>query len=65
METTPSFTKYEVTPTSDICTNPNCAEALPHYAGIGEKVPGRKCYLCGKPMRRIQGEPRGTYHPPR
>lgn len=59
-----SATKYQIHQYTDICTNPACSSGLPHYAGIG-KPAHRKCPLCSKPMRRIQGEPRGTYHPPR
>lgn len=57
-------TKYQVRQHSNICVNPSCPNGLPHYAGFGQ--PARtKCGTCGKPMRRIQGEPRGTKHPPR
>jgi hypothetical protein len=57
-------TKYQVRQHSNVCTNPACPHSLPHYAGTGT-LAHRKCGTCGKPMRRIQGEPRGTQHPPR
>lgn len=60
----PSFTQYQVSQYSNVCVNPECPSGLPHYQGIG-KPARRNCPQCGQPMRRIQGEPRGTYHPPR
>jgi len=54
---------YDVNPTTDICTNPECPQGLPHYARIG-KLARRNCPDCGQPMRRIRGEPYGTPHLP-
>ena len=51
----------QVSQYSYICTNPKCTEGLAHWKGFGE-ASKRKCYLCGGPLRRIQGEPRGTSH---
>lgn len=56
-------TKYQVKQHSNICTNPKCPHGLPHYAGFGKSA-HRKCGTCGKAMRRIKGEPRGTRHSP-
>lgn len=64
MSTIPSFTKYNVNPTSIVCVNPQCAEGAPRYKNTGKRAAGN-CYSCGKStLRRIQGEPAGTYHPP-
>jgi len=46
---------------SHICTNPNCERGLPHWKGFGKPSP-HKCSACGRPMRMIEGEPRGTFH---
>lgn len=54
-------TKYQVRQHSNVCTNRNCRNGLPHYAGFG-KPTNHTCSLCGRPLRRIQGEPRGTRH---
>ena len=51
----------QVSQYSYICTNSKCKEGLPHWKGFG-KPSKRKCYLCGAPLRRIKGEPRGTPH---
>ena len=57
-------TKYQPTSFSNVCTNPDCGNGLPRYRGFG--LPAQKnCAECGQPMRRIKGEPGGTYHPPR
>jgi hypothetical protein len=56
-----SATKYDVSPKSYVCTNPRCANGLPHYRGFGKQT-GRKCRLCGQPLIKINGEPRGTQH---
>jgi len=65
VSTMPSYTQYDVNPTSNICVNPKCpGESYPHFRGFG-KPARRNCPNCGQPMRRIQNEPRGTYHPPR
>jgi len=57
-------TKYYRTQYSNICVNPHCPDGLSHWAGYGEPS-GGKCSTCGQQLRRIRGEPRGTYHPPR
>ena len=54
-------TQYQVNTYSHICTNPECPDGLPHWKGFG-KATRRKCPICGKPLRRIKSEPRGTKH---
>ena len=43
-----------------VCTNSDCKNGLPRYQGFG--APGRKCPDCGKTMRVLKMEPRGTRH---
>lgn len=45
-----------------LCTSSKCPQGRPHWKGFGKKT-NRKCSKCGKPLIRITGEPRGTYHP--
>jgi hypothetical protein len=48
-------------PKSYICTNRKCSEGMPHYASFGTPS-SKQCYLCGKTLIVIVGEPRGTRH---
>jgi hypothetical protein len=52
---------HNVNPKSHICTNPECRDGQPHWAGFGRRS-RRKCSQCGQPLREIKGEPYGTPH---
>lgn len=62
MSNIPSATKYYLKQKSLVCTNPNCANGLPHYRGFGKKTDAN-CQRCSQPLVKIENEPVGTSHP--